>query len=344
MRKWVNTNYTFKSKKWGELNYWIERGWNEEDALLELSKRNSEIKKRNRLCKEYWIKKGYSEEDSIKKISLEQKKSAKCVKVRQGKSKKMLKEKGYTDEEIRMICLTPSNKQFWIKKGFSELESLNKVRENQINAAKQVDCSKRLLPTNIEYWINRGYSEEDSLKKVSERQSTFTLKKCVEKYGEEKGKDMFTKRQEKWLKSLSSGGNLKIGFSKISQEVFYKLLEQYPISERNNLFFATHNKEFTLNKKNGGVWLYDFTDTKNKKIIEFNGDMYHGNPKKYSGDDNPHPFRKDITAQDIWDKDKKKIDVAIENGFKVLVIWDSEYRWGNKEEVIKKCLQFLFDK
>ena len=33
----------------------------------------------------------------------------------------------------------------------------------------------------------------------------------------------------------------------------------------------------------------------------------------------------------MWDKDKRKLDVAIEEGFEVLVIWDSEYRW-----VIKK--------
>jgi hypothetical protein len=25
----------------------------------------------------------------------------------------------------------------------------------------------------------------------------------------------------------------------------------------------------------------------------------------------------------------------------VLVIWDSEYRWGNKQEIINKCAAFL---
>jgi len=69
--------------------------------------------------------------------------------------------------------------------------------------------------------------------------------------------------------------------------------------------------------------------------------MYHGNPKKYKGGDNPHPFRKTITAQEMWDKDKRKYDIAIENGYEVLVVWDSEYRWGNKEEIINKCKKFL---
>ena len=65
------------------------------------------------------------------------------------------------------------------------------------------------------------------------------------------------------------------------------------------------------------------------------------NPKKYKSSDYPHPFRKNITAQEIWDKDKQKIDIAIENGFDVLIIWDSEYRWGNKQEIINKCINFL---
>ena len=44
---------------------------------------------------------------------------------------------------------------------------------------------------------------------------------------------------------------------------------------------------------------------------------------------------------EIWESDKIKLMTAKNNGYDVLVIWDSEYRWGNKEKVIKKCLNFL---
>jgi hypothetical protein len=135
-----------------------------------------------------------------------------------------------------------------------------------------------------------------------------------------------------------------IGYSKISQDLFYKILEIYDISDKDKVYFATHNSEFKLGKKEGGVWLYDFTDIKNKKIIEFHGDMFHGNPNKYKPSDYPHPFRKNVTAQEMWGKDKRKYDVAIGEGFEVLVIWDSEYRWGNKQEVINKCVKFLQNK
>ena len=58
-----------------------------------------------------------------------------------------------------------------------------------------------------------------------------------------------------------------------------------------------------------------FTDIKNKKIIEYNGDDYHGNPNKYNFDDYPNPFRKDLTAKDIWNKDKQKKRVSRKKWF-----------------------------
>jgi hypothetical protein len=341
MRGWLVKNYSFKTKKWGELNYFLERGWSEKKALKELNKRNNEVKQRNRLCVEYWLNKGYSIEEAELEISKQQQKSSKCVKTYHGKSKKMLADKGYTEEEIKRICLTPTKTEFWVNKGYSENEAKDIISKNQTEAVKQVDFEKRLLPSNIEYWMKNGFTKEESKLKVSECQTTFTLEKCIQNYGEVEGKKRFTERQNKWLNSLLTNGNLVIGYSKISQELFYKILEIYDINKRQEIYFATHNGEFKIEKEEGGLWLYDFTDTINKKIIEFHGDMYHGNPKKYKADDYPHPFRKNITAQEMWDKDKRKIDVAIEEGFEVMVIWDSEYRWGNRQEIIDKCLVFL---
>ena len=351
MRGWLVKNYGFKTKKYGELEYWIEHGWNEVDALVELDKRNKELKQRNRLCEEYWVNKGYTKEEAINEISKQQQKSSKCVKTYHGKSKKMLKEKGYSDEDIKRICLTPTNSEFWVNRGYSENEAKFKISELQKEKNNKLIKLRKDNPNNysattstqLGYWLNKGYSKKESKIKLSERQKTFSKEICIQKYGEEEGKKRFTERQNKWSKSLSTGGNLKIGYSKISQDLFNVLLETYDIDNRNNIYFATHNKEYKLDKceSEGGIWLYDFTDINNKKIIEFHGDMFHGNPKKYKATDYPHPFRKTITAQKMWDKDKRKLDVAIEEGFGVLVIWDSEYRWGNKQEIIDKCGAFL---
>lgn len=278
-------------------------------------------------------------------------------------SKKYWLERGMKEELIdnHIKTLRPSNKEYWLKLGFSEEEAILQIEGQKLVSLR--GCIARFGEdegskiwndreetrseagkkggAGLEYWLNKGYSLEEAKIKRSEKQHTFSKEKCVEKYGEEDGLKIFTERQHKWQTSLLKNGNLKIGYSKISQELFYKIMENYPIKEMDSLLFATHNGEFRLNKTEGGVWLYDFTDLKNKKIIEYNGDDYHANPKKYLAENYPHPFRKDITAKEIWDKDSKKIRFANDNGFDVLTIWDSEYRWGNKKKIINKCLEFL---
>ncbi len=269
---------------------------------LEENKIENHIRKLRPVNIEYWLNKGYSKEEAILQI-----------------------------EGQKLVSLRGCVARF----GEEEGVKIWKEREN-----KRSEAGKK-GSTNLQYWLNKGYSEQEAIIKRKEKQTTFSLDICIQKYGEEEGKKRFTERQNKWNKSLSTGGKLKIGYSKISQELFYKLLENYGVYDRDEVYFATHNKEYRLQKEDGGIWLYDFTDLKNKKIIEFNGDMYHGNPNKYKADDYPHPFRKNITAQDMWDKDKQKKLLAEQNGFEVLVIWDSEYRWGVKEKIINKCIAFL---
>jgi hypothetical protein len=197
--------------------------------------------------------------------------------------------------------------------------------------------------TQLSYWMDRGFSEEESLIKRKERQSTFNLEKCIDKYGEEEGIKIFSERQSKWQKSLLENGNMKCGFSRISQELFYEVLNGYQKNELlNKVYFATKNKEYFLSIKGKGFYSYDFVDINEMKIIEYNGDYFHANPEKFKEDDYPHPFFKENgpTSKEIREKDAVKIRVAEEEGFKVLVIWDSEFK-KNKKEIIEKCLNFL---
>lgn len=226
-------------------------------------------------------------------------------------------------------------------KDFIKYKNLTEDKKNKKLSGFIKDvCDKKTYTTRLDYWINKGYNEEEAKEKLKERQLTFTLDLCIEKYGEKNGKKIYTNRQKKWLESLINNGNLTHGYSKASQSLFYSILEYYNIDDRKELYFATKNSEFRLEKEEGGVWIYDFVDLPNKKIIEYNGDEYHANPKIFESDEFPHPFRKNKTAQEIWDKDERKKHSAEEEGFEVLVIWDSEYR-KNKKETLKKCLDFL---
>ena len=212
------------------------------------------------------------------------------------------------------------------------------IKENISKFAKK-SIKNRVSTNQKQYWIERGYTDEESIKKVSERQTTFSKEICIEKYGEEEGIKRWADRQDLWSSTLNGNGNLKIGYSKISQVLF----DELKLIMGDKCEYATNGGEFKLKRDNNkGIWMYDFK-FKNK-IIEYHGDMFHGNPKIYEAGDNSHPFRKKITVKEMWDKDKEKSDFLITKGYDILVIWDSEYRkvsLEKKEILMKKCIDFL---
>ena len=226
-------------------------------------------------------------------------------------------------------------------KEFIKYEGIENIEEHVSNFAK-LATKDRISNTNLQYYLNRGYEEKVAIKMLSNRQRTFTLEKCIEEYGEEIGLQKWKDRQEKWQRSLLENGNMKCGYSKVSQDLFYILLKEYSYECMKNVYFATKNKEYYISRKGCGFFVYDFTDIDKKKIIEYNGDCYHANPKIYKKDDYPHPFYKKNgpSAEETWKRDELKMKIAIENGFDVLTIWDSDYR-KDKNETIKKCLNFL---
>jgi hypothetical protein len=239
-----------------------------------------------------------------------------------------------TTEEVRR-SRSPFSKDFV---GYKE----------ELNDDKRLDfievaLKDRVLTTSLEYYLNKGYNEETAKEMLSERQKTFSKNICIKKYGEEEGIKIFNQRQEKWIKTLIENGNLKGGYSLISQELFEFITQYYPNDEIDNLYFAKSikNSEYFLYSKEEGYRIYDFVDLKNRKIIEFNGDVYHGNPEIFKEDDIPNPFKnRNKTAKEMWEYDEEKIKFANNKGFEVLTIWEKEYK-KNKEETLNKCLDFL---
>lgn len=239
--------------------------------------------------------------------------------------------------------------EFWMEKGYSTEESESKVKE--VMSEIHLKTSKKLkdnpgkyaskYPTKIEYYLKKGFSEEQAKKEISKIQNRFSLEKCIEISGVEDGQKIWLNRQVKWQKSLSKNGNIKGGYSEISQILFRKIINIYDINEIKNVFFWTKNNEYLI-KSDKSIFMYDFTDTVKRKIIEYNGDQYHANPKIYDENDLPHPYHKERgwTSKDIWKRDDVKIDLAKKEGYDVLVIWDSEYR-KFPEQTLQKCIEFI---
>lgn len=229
---------------------------------------------------------------------------------------------------------------YWIKKGYSEKEAqlrIEQIKNNRRNGIKNSNAFKRddRTATQIGYWIKKGYSEEDAKIKLKKRQTTFSKNICIEKLGKENGTKRWKYRQMKWQSTLDDKtdeekrdinrrkipvGRSAITISKAEFELAEKLnCKQQLILEIENTHFA-----------------YDLY--KNNKIIEYNGDYWHCNPRKYKKDYYNKQVK--LNAEFIWLKDQVKIKHAKENGYEVKVVWEMDYK-QNPKKIIEECQEFL---
>ena len=90
------------------------------------------------------------------------------------------------------------------------------------------------------------------------------------------------------------------------------------------------------------LYFLDFCDVEKKLYKEFYGDRWHGNPILYKPDDHPYPRDLQITAKELWERDKKRNDFIESQGYKKLIIWEYEYK-HNKDATINKALNFILN-
>lgn len=204
------------------------------------------------------------------------------------------------------------------------METLKKRQED--------DPNLQLRPNQKQYWLNKGLSEDEAKEKVKERQSTNTQERFMERYGEEEGLKKWFDRQEKWLGSMKESGMFS-GTSEVSDNLFEKINQSF-----GNLRYG--NDELTIRLTKGWCKV-DCLNPENNKVIEFYGDYWHGNPKKYKPDDVIKTGSKNqIIVKDKWEHDRIRINQLKEKGYDVMIIWESEYR-ENPDLIIGKCIGFL---
>ncbi len=67
-------------------------------------------------------------------------------------------------------------------------------------------------------------------------------------------------------------------------------------------------------------------------VFEFYGDYWHGNPKKYNDTDLVAHKK---PAKEIWERDRFRIEALEKYGYRVSIIWESDYR-KDKDRVIQE--------
>lgn len=319
---------SLKSSNYTKIEYWIKKYPNlntEECEKLRLQ----HIRKGNYQCIEYY-QEHYPELSPVEQEKLLKQAKENNIKKHKsiaGEDNPMHKSK--TTLQKRKEC-SPNSIEFYNKR-YPDLtqeereQMLIKHRENVKNKVKSA-----VKQTNIEYYINRGMSEEEAKQALHNRQSTFSLEKCIKKYGSEKGKLVWQERQDKWITTLYNKFNKNwIAQSEIAKEFINKLMLKLNITDKNKC------TELSLrDNKNKKTYSFDFYY--NNILIEFNGDYWHGNPKIYSSNKVFSRHGNDLKITDIWTRDKKKKEFAESLGYKVITIWESDY-YHNKCKTIKYC-------
>ena len=104
------------------------------------------------------------------------------------------------------------------------------------------------------------------------------------------------------------------------------------------LYYSTHNGEYFINTEKHKFSL-DFYIKELNIAIEFNGDVWHGNPELFSESDNCHPRNKDITVKELWDRDKYRNDLIKKQVKDIIIVWENDYKKDGIDKTVEKILE-----
>lgn len=132
--------------------------------------------------------------------------------------------------------------------------------------------------------------------------------------------------------------------SKIRKPKRIKRLKHKPLRTKNDIGTSKVEEEFGLFLRRLGIEVepqfkiaykfYDFKVKDKNIVVELDGDYWHCNPEKFPNGPIDKIQRKGIK------NDKFKTTLAEGNGFRILRVWENDFR-TRKHEVVNKVLQFI---
>jgi hypothetical protein len=166
----------------------------------------------------------------------------------------------------------------------------------------------------------------------------------LEKYGMTRKKLLSLRNKDNWKNKTEKEKNDFICKSFQSDKACYNRTHSkgYWISnielKIEKIFIENHinyEKQFCIKLGPKKRKFYDFKLTHNI-LLEINGDYWHANPQSYkSSDILMYKFGKK-TAQDIWNKDLEKNEIAKQHGYDVITLWEKDINLAEKEQKLNE--------
>ena len=259
--------------------------------------------------------------------------------IRYGKEDGAKRWDDYCSMQSRTNTFEFKKKKFgWTREQFDEYNKSRAVtKENQIKKYGEKEgirrfeeYSKRQSYTKkLPYFIEK-YGKKEGKKKYDEvnKMKTLIKENFIRKYGQEDG----IKKYEEYVESRRKNQHY---WSKISKEFFDKLVNRFNFSD--DIHYANGEIGF-LNESNGKFYKYDFTDSKLKIIIEFNGECFHARSEHDPNFRNwIHPEQ---TAEESWKSDQERANFARSLEFGYFIVWETDY-YKNSEECLNNMVEQL---
>lgn len=342
-----------KRKSARSVQYWIDKGYNLEDAKFE-------AKKRMPGSFEYFkYFKGIS--DDLKALeAVKEYKDQRAVTLnnmirRYGDVIGNQKWQSYINKQAETNTFEYKQKKYgWTKEQFDEYNQSRAVTlKNMVKRYGEDDGKKkwqeycevqRTAGISLEYFIETYGSEAGTIKynrmlKMKSR----SYESYLEKYNGDVDKAIEAYQRAHILsRTTSANAQRSKSSSKIAIELFDAIVERIDLNNH-RIFYYPFNQEWAFFKSDHSVIYVDFFDKKSGKVIEFFGDFWHGNPNIYKEDEFLNlPGGNRILVQEQWEKDRARIEYIKQFPYinDVLIVWEEEYR-HNKENIINKCIQYL---
>lgn len=187
-------------------------------------------------------------------------------------------------------------------------------------------CKKQSYTKSIDYYIEQ-FGEVEGPKKFNEvnLKKAQTLENMVKKYGQEEGLQRYHDYKNK----------LKIFHSKEASDIFEELDKEFKTLE-----FLPKTREFSIANR-----FFDCYHRESNTVIEYNGDIWHANPKKFK---DKFEFEKkyqsfNLNYDYIRGVNFQKEKLVESEGARLIILWESYYK-THKSTIIKELSELLKSK
>lgn len=327
--------------------YWLIRGYSEENAIIEYRKRLpgtyeyfkyfkniTPDEKCYELEKEFWSKKACT---------------LKNMKARYGEELGQKRFDEYREKQAYSNTLEYMINKYGEEKGTAKYYTANEKRAvtlpNLIAKHGEIDGNEiysnyiqQQAYTNSEEYFKEKLGDEEGVKK-------YKLINLMKGHSYESYLIRYDGDIEKatidYTEYCAKRDNYK--GSNIAGQLWLYLIPYCIMEGWKKIFCGVYNQEWYFTIKDFGFVKVDYFVKDTGKIIEFYGDYWHANPCKYNSTDIVnYPHNKKYIAQDIWDKDQLRLEYIKKIPYvkDILIVWEYDFI-KNKNATIDKCKQFL---